>query len=102
MEYSITWYQRSCEVITDDSYYREPLIKETVLSIMHQIVNLAKQKEGMEELAAKMDNQIQRVAHLFTQTKTAKKASSSKPSCESYDSLVKKQDMDSVGCWLTN
>ena len=63
--------------------------------MMKRIVTMAQQNEGMKEMEDIFSSEIRRISMLPTQPKTMK-PTPPKQAGVSYDSLVKKQDMDSV------
>ena len=66
--------------------------------MMKRIVTMAQQNEGLKEIEEYYSSEIRRISMLPAQVKT-KKVISPQQSGVSYDTLVKKQDMDSVcGC----
>lgn len=84
MEHAISWYKYACKLVSDD-YLKEPLIMKTLLVVMERIVTIASRNSQWKEEESYYKEQIQKI-------KKRKETSA----YESYDVLIKKQELDTV------
>lgn len=81
----MSWYKHACTLVSD-VYLEDPLIMETVLAVMQRIVVMASGNDQWKEEESYYQEQIEKVKNRKNEPKAG----------ESYDAIIKKQELDNV------